>query len=78
LQEIYNILSLERSIKVEGYTVLYSAPEDLVLNKYNNLFNSFRDKGILMISSFIGLDSAVVLPSNHILVGILPSSTSKR
>lgn len=65
-------------MEVEGYTIMSPLGEDLVLSKYNTLFNSFRSEGIFMISSFIGLDSPAILPSNHILVGILPSSTSKR
>jgi len=74
---MYNFLSLDRSIHVEGYTILCPQPDNSFLKMFEILFEAFRYKGVVVFNSFIGLDDPTILPSNHILVGLLSNSITK-
>jgi hypothetical protein len=74
---LYNVINLERSIRVEGYTILCPLPDNSFLNVIDKLLDSFRNRGVVIYDSFVGFDDPALLPSNYTMVGLLANSVKK-
>jgi hypothetical protein len=74
---IYNFINLERSIRVEGYTILHPLPDHPFFNIFDKYLDAYRNRAVVIYDSFVGIDDPVLLPSNYTMVGLLPNSLTK-
>jgi hypothetical protein len=68
---VFSSLDLEHSCTFEGLTIFQTLPKLEIFKYFEEFSNEVRCKNRVIVDSYIGLDEATIMPSNHTLIGIL-------
>lgn len=68
---VMNSLMINNSHCIEGFTIFEILPRIQFFKYFDELSDEIRNKNRVIVDSFIGLDEATMIPTNHTLIGLL-------